>query len=387
MKRLQIFRYLDGFLLLVVTLLVIGGTVVIGSANGWVFDSENFSLDTLMVRQIMGYGLGLIAIFIIMICDFRFIKDIAIPAYLLVLILLVLVLRFGEGAYDGDEVRRWLTIGSLSVQPSEIAKIALILLLAWYFDKYKENNRHFLYWMIAAVLAVLPLLLVFKEPDLSTSIVFVCVIISLFFTANIGWKYVGIGVLIVVPAVALILYDAVQAEPRILSAYQVDRILAWLHPEDYALTTAYQSLQAKYAIGSGGLRGVGLFHNSGIVPVATTDFIFGIIGEELGFIGAALFILLLATLTFRILWISTQTKDLFSKLICVGMAAMIGFQSSIHMGVNTAILPNTGLPLPFVSYGLSSLTTNMIGIGLVLRIRAEIKQGKGGHSYEYRINR
>ena len=92
-------------------------------------------------------------------------------------------------------------------------------------------------------------------------------------------------------------------------------------------------------------------------------------------------------LPFRILWISTQTKTLFSKWICVGMAAMIGFQSSIHMGVNTSILPNTGLPLPFVSYGLSSLTTNMIGIGLVLRIRAEIKKTQGGSSYEYRLNR
>ena len=386
-KRLQNFRYIDGFLLLLVTLLVAGGTIIIGSANGWVYDSEHFSLDHLMVRQLLGYGLGLAAIAVIMVCDLRFIKWMAVPAYVVVLFLLVLVLRIGVGADEGDDVRRWLEIGGQSLQPSELGKIALTLTLAWYLDKYQEYNKKFLYWVIAGGIAAVPLLLIFKEPDLSTSIVIVAIFISVMFAAQISWKYVGIAAAVLIPAVALIFWDALSETPHILNEYQASRILAWLHPEDYALTTAYQSLQAKYAIGSGGLRGVGLFHNSGVVPIATTDFIFGIIGEELGFIGASLFIILLMALTFRILWISTQTKNLFYKLICVGMAAMIGFQSSIHMGVNTSILPNTGLPLPFVSYGLSSLTTNMIGIGLVLRIRAEIKKPQGGSSYEYRLNR
>lgn len=387
MKRFQNFRYLDIPVLLLVTILVLLGTVIIGSANGWVFNSEDFSLDHLMVRQLLGYGLGLFLIFIIMLCDLRFIKWVVVPSYLVVLLLLVLVLRYGEGAYAGDEVRRWLYIGGQSIQPSELGKISLILTLAWYLDKFQDRNRKFFYWAGAGAISIIPLFLVFKEPDLSTSIVFVCIIVAVLFAAKISWKYVGIALAVGIPLIVVIFYDALSADPKLLSEYQAERILAWLHPEDYALTTAYQSIQARYAIGSGGLRGVGLFHNSGMVPVATTDFIFGIIGEELGFVGASIFIILLMTLTFRILWISTQTKDLFCKLICVGMAAMIGFQSSIHMGVNTAILPNTGLPLPFVSYGLSSLTANMIGIGLVLRIRAEIKMNQGGSRYEYRFNR
>ena len=113
-----------------------------------------------------------------------------------------------------------------------------------------------------------------------------------------------------------------------------------------------------------------------MVPVPTTDFIFGIIGEELGVIGSSVVILLFVVLSLRILWIAAHAEDLFGKLVCVGIATMIAFQSAIHMGVSTAVLPNTGLPLPFVSYGLSSLTANMVGIGLVLRINAENKKNK-----------
>lgn len=375
MLRTENFKYFDGWVLLLVTILVLFGTVMIGSANGWVYDSERFFLDSLMIKQLIGYVLGLIAILLIMLCDYSFLKMIAIPAYGIVLILLVLVLQFGTGADENDNVRRWLPlIGDFNIQPSELCKISLTLILGWFLDKFQDRIHRFGIILIAVLIILVPLFLVYKEPDLSTSLVILAIAGATLFSAKLPWRYVIPGLILMIIFVIVVYYDAISPTPRLLGEYQVDRILAWLHPEEYALTTAYQTIQSRTAIGSGALYGVGIFHNSGMVPVPTTDFIFGIIGEELGFVGCSIVILLFLSLALRILRIASHAEDLFGKLICIGIATMIAFQSAIHMGVSTAVLPNTGLPLPFVSYGLSSLTANMIGIGLVLRINAENKK-------------
>lgn len=375
MLRTENFKHFDGLVLLLVTILVFFGTVMIGSANGWVYDSEHFSLDSLMIKQLIGYVLGLVAIMLIMLCDYSFLKMVAIPAYGAVLILLVLVLQFGTGADENDNVSRWLPLfGDFNIQPSELCKISLALMLGWFFDKFQDRIQRISILLIAALIILVPLVLVYKEPDLSTSLVILAIAGATLFSAKLSWRYIIPGLILVSVLVIVVYYDAISPTPQFLGDYQVDRILAWLHPEEYALTTAYQTIQSRTAIGSGALYGVGIFHNSGMVPVPTTDFIFGIIGEELGFIGCSIVILLFLALALRILWIAAHTEDLFGKLICIGIATMIAFQSAIHMGVSTAVLPNTGLPLPFVSYGLSSLTANMIGIGLVLRINAENKK-------------
>ncbi len=375
MLRTENFKYFDGWVLLLVTILVLFGTVMIGSANGWVYDSEHFFLDSLMIKQLIGYVLGLIAILLIMLCDYSFLKMIAIPAYGIVLILLVLVLQFGTGADENDNVRRWLPlIGDFNIQPSELCKISLTLILGWFLDQFQDRIHRFGIILIAVLIILVPLFLVYKEPDLSTSLVILAIAGATLFSAKLPWRYVIPGLILMIIFVIVVYYDAISPTPRLLGEYQVDRILAWLHPEEYALTTAYQTIQSRTAIGSGALYGVGIFHNSGMVPVPTTDFIFGIIGEELGFVGCSIVILLFLSLALRILRIASHAEDLFGKLICIGIATMIAFQSAIHMGVSTAVLPNTGLPLPFVSYGLSSLTANMIGIGLVLRINAENKK-------------
>lgn len=377
MSKTESFKYLDVPVFLLVTMLVLFGTVMIGSANGWVYHSENFTLDSLMVKQLLGYALGLVAVALIMICDYSFLKAIAIPAYLVVLILLLLVLKFGVGADENDDVSRWLPIiGDINIQPSELCKISLALMLAWFLEKFQLHINRITVVVGALIIALIPLALVFKEPDLSTSLVLLAIVAATMFSARIGWRYILPGVILAATLVTVVYLDAISPTPHLLGEYQVNRILAWLHPEDYALTTAYQTIQSRTAIGSGGLYGQGLFHNSGMVPVPTTDFIFGIIGEELGFIGSSVVILLFLVLSLRILWIAAHAEDLFGKLVCVGIATMIAFQSAIHMGVSTAVLPNTGLPLPFVSYGLSSLTANMVGIGLVLRINAENKKNK-----------
>ena len=377
MSRTENFKYLDVPVCSLVTIMVFFGIIMIGSANGWVYSSEEFYLDGLMIKQLIGYGLGLVVIAFLMICDYSFLKLMAVPAYIIVLVLLVLVLKYGVGAEENDNVSRWLPIfGDINIQPSELCKISLTLMLAWFLDRFRDRINRFPILMLAFVVSFIPLILVFKEPDLSTSMVIAAIIATALFSAKLSWKYI-IPILVIVAAVIVIVYfDAISESPSILGEYQVNRILAWLHPEEYALTTAYQTIQSRTAIGSGGLYGTGIFQNSGMVPVPTTDFIFGIIGEELGFIGSSIVIFLFLSLSLQILWIAAHTEDVFGKVVCTGIAIMIAFQSAIHMGVSTAVLPNTGLPLPFVSYGLSSLTANMLGIGLVLRINAESKKNK-----------
>lgn len=359
-------------LLIMMSGLVLFGIIMIGSADGWVYDPKHVVPDTLMLKQIAGFIIGSGAIIILWKIPYDLIKVSVVPLYVLCLLLLILVLKFGTGAEEGDEVRRWLPVfGNTSIQPSELMKVTLILLLAVYFERNERRLHRFSTLLIAAVLSLIPLILIYKEPDLSTTLVLCAVIFSCFFVAGVKRIYVLAVILLAALGVWLVMKDALSEAPRILNEYQVERILAWLHPEDYALTIAYQSIRSRMAIGAGGLFGKGLFHNAGLVPVATTDFIFGIIGEELGLIGSSIVIIWIFLLSGRILTFAAKIQDVFGKVICTGIAIMIAFQSLVHVGVTLAILPNTGIPLPFISYGLSSLITNMVGIGIVLRIEAE----------------
>ncbi|MCF0136476.1 MAG: FtsW/RodA/SpoVE family cell cycle protein, partial [Lachnospiraceae bacterium] len=272
------------------------------------------------------------------------------------------------------ESRRWLHIyGNTSIQPSEIMKVVLILVYGWYFDRFRKQLSHPLVLGGAFLIALIPIILVLKEPDLSTTLVLCSIVFACTFAAGVN-KWVITAILALAALGVYILYsDAVSPDPRFLNDYQVDRILAWLNPEEYSLTLAYQSIRSRMAIGSGGLLGKGLFCNAGLVPVATTDFIFGIIGEELGLLGGSFVILWIFLISGRVLSYALFTENLFKRIIYAGTAVMIAFQSLVHIGVNLAVLPNTGIPLPFVSYGLSSLTAGMAAIGLVIRLRSEDK--------------
>lgn len=372
MTTLKSRRLFDIPVSIMVTALILFGVIMIGSAGGWVYDSQHITLSRLMIRQLAGFAIGCVFVYVIWICPYRFFRILAIPFYIAILILLLLVLRFGEGAEAGDNVRRWLPLFTdINIQPSEYAKIALILCLAWYFERFREKLYHPLVVLGAVFISVVPLYLVYREPDLSTSLVICAVVFACFFSAKVHWGYILAALLLLGGGLFLIMKDALSEAPRILSAYQAERILAWLHPEDYALTAAYQSIQSRTAIGAGGVFGKGLFHNSGMVPIATTDFIFGVIGEELGLVGGSIIIAWYFLLSIRILRFGFHTEDVFGRVICVGSAVMIAFQALVHIGVTIAVLPNTGLPLPFVSYGLSSLTANMAAVGLVLRMEAE----------------
>ena len=217
------------------------------------------------------------------------------------------------------------------------------------------------------------LLEIFTNKGIGTAILFV---------SGLDWKYILGAVTVVGLLVVIVLADAYSPNgPHLLTDYQATRIWAFFDPESYAQDYAYQTLRSQYAISSGGLEGVGLFNSSGLVPVPMTDFLFGILGEELGFIGCSCMLGLLVILIGRILWIAKKSDTMYGKLICVGVATWIAMQSFIHIGVTTAVLPNTGLPLPFMSYGLSSLVSNMAAIGLVMHVYAGIQNRTAKYKY------
>ncbi|MBQ7915606.1 MAG: FtsW/RodA/SpoVE family cell cycle protein [Firmicutes bacterium] len=378
MSEKRILNKIDFTLLSVVLLMVIFGIIMIGSAGGWELDLDHFSIGPIMTRQFLGLCLGLIATFIILFMSRELLKFLSVPAYLGMLFLLVLVLLVGVGTTDAGEeadVRRWLPfIGGFNLQPSEFAKFFMIVSLSRFCDLRSETINKPATLAIYAVLLAVPVLLVMEEPDLSTSIVMLCIGAAILFCSGLDWRYIATAIFVVAIALYVILSDAYSPDgPKILTDYQATRIWAFFDPESYSQDYAYQTLRSKYAISSGGLMGLGLFNGNDLVPVPMTDFLFGILGEELGFLGASCMFALLTIMICRILWIASKAQDLFGKLICVGVATWIAMQSFIHIGVTTAVLPNTGIPLPFMSYGLSSLVSNMAGIGLVMHVYAGIR--------------
>lgn len=227
-------------------------------------------------------------------------------------------------------------------------------------------------------LAVPPLVMIVLQPDLSTTIVLFLVLCTLIFVGGISYKYVISVIAVTIPAAVILFLYILQPDQGLIQEYQQTRILAWLHPEDYATQEAYQQLNSIMAIGSGQLSGKGLNNNmvtsvknGNFISEPQTDFIFTIVGEELGFIGAAAVIILLIGIAVECIIVAYKAKDLSGKLIAAGMAALIGFQGTLNMCVATGLLPNTGIPLPFVSAGLTSLVSLFIGMGFVINVRLQ----------------
>ena len=323
-------------------------------------------------RQLTGFILGFVVMIVISLIDYSVLLKFQWVYYILNLVLLILVMIVGDNA---GGAQRWVEIGGIRFQPSEFAKILLILFYAQYIMKYREklNTLRNIVCMIG--LAVPPLLLIVKQPDLSTTIMISVVFCVLLFVGGLSYKIIIGVVAVAIPAVIVFLTLVLQPDQKLIENYQQQRILAWLYPEQYTTTTAYQQTNAKIAIGSGQLWGKGLYNNEitsvkngNFISEPHTDFIFTIIGEELGFVGSCITIVLLLCITLECLKLARRAKDLAGSLICVGVATIVGFQSFMNIAVATGIMPNTGIPLPFVSYGLTSLVSLYIGFGFVLNV-------------------
>ena len=367
-QSLKNYRLKDYNFRLIIMLIAISviGILSVGSAE-----------KSLQSKQIYGLIIGFVIMVILSFIDYTVLLKLWWLIYAANIVLLVLVLTVGE-VHGG--AKRWLNVG-IAVQPSETAKIMLILFYAQFIMKFKDKMKEIWAILLAAALMVPPLLLIAKQPDLSTTIVVFLVLITVLFIGEIPYKYV-VGVLgVAVPAAILLFIYVLQPNQKILDTYQQKRILAWLHPEQYELEEAYQQLNSVMAIGSGQLTGKGLNNNvvnsvknGNFISKPQTDFIFTIIGEELGFVGSAIVIVLLLGIVVECFIIAYKSKEISGRVVAGGMGALIGFQGMLNIAVATGLLPNTGLPLPFVSAGLTSMVSLYIGMGFVLNVGLQCEQ-------------
>ncbi len=325
----------------------------------------------LMNRQVMGVVLGILAMFVISLIDYNWILNLYWPLYILNLVLLVAVLLFGTSV---NGAKRWLNIG-VQFQPSDLTKILMILFFAKFLMEREQKIRNPKTIFQAIALIIPSLALIYKQPNLSTTICIAALFCALLYLGGLSYKLIGTILVVIVPTVIILLVVAVQPNQPFLKGYQQNRILSWLEPEKYADDGAYQQLNSVRAIGSGQLTGKGYdndattsLKNGNFVSEPQTDFIFAIIGEELGFVGCCSVIFLLLLIVIDCILIGMKAKDTGGRLICGGVASLIGIQSFINISVATMIFPNTGLSLPFVSYGLTSVVCFYMGIGFVLNV-------------------
>ncbi|MDO4766054.1 MAG: FtsW/RodA/SpoVE family cell cycle protein [Eubacteriales bacterium] len=358
-KRYQWKRF-DWVSLLIVIVIIAIGIVAISSAT--------YGTSYYVKRQLLGFASGLVLLIFAALFDYKFIAKLSPLIYLVNIGLLVAVMKFGAEKFGGT---RWLQIGSFQIQPSEFGKLFMIIVLAKYFSLLKDKiNNPFVILGSLGLIGV-PFLLVLKQPDLSTSFIFIVLFVAMIYGAKISYKYIAAAFAIVIPTFILVFQYIQRPDQKLLNDHQYDRIMAMLHPEQFP-DKYYQTINSMQAIGSGQFSGKGLYlgklHQYNYLPVPESDFIFSIIGEEFGFIGCVILLVLFFLLLARILLIVKDSPDMTGRLIGMGYVGMLTAQIFINIGVTTGIMPNTGLPLPYVSYGISSLWSNMMIMGLILNI-------------------
>lgn len=357
------------------------GVMLVGSA-----------MKSLQMRQLGGVLLGATVMVVVSLIDFSWILNFSWILYGINLILLLAVVIMGN---DAKGATRWLKIGPIQFQPTELSKILLIIFFAKFLmDHENDLNKPKTILKATGLLAV-PLSMILIQPDLKNTITIALLFCVLMYLAGLSYKIIGGILLAAVPLAAVFLLIVVQPDQKLLKDYQRNRIMAFLYPgdEEYSDDTMQQD-NSIMAIGSGKLTGKG-YDNSKVSSVnkanfvseIQTDFIFAVAGEELGFVGASAIILLLFAISVECLLTARRAKDLSGRLICCGVGTLVAFQSFLNICVATGLTPNTGTPLPFVSYGLSSLVSLFIGMGLVLNVGLQNRNYFGGEKHEHRINR
>lgn len=350
---------------LVVFLLAISaiGVLLVGTAR-----------EDLQNKQIAGVILGVVVMLILSLIDYSWIMNFQWIMYGGNLVMLLGVRLFGDSA---NGAARWLDLGFVRFQPTELAKIIIILFFAKFFMDHEEDLNTFRTIVQAAVLLIIPLVLIYAQPDMKNTITITVIFCILIYIAGLSYKIIGGVILITVPLLIIFLSIVVQPDQNLIPDYQRDRIMSFLYPENEEYSDDIeQQNNSKTAIASGELIGKKLngdssgasVNDGNFVAENQTDFIFAVAGEEYGFIGCAVIILLLLFIALECIRMSLRAKDMAGKIICCGIGGVVALQSFINICVATGIAPNTGTPLPFVSYGLTSLVSLFIGMGLVLNV-------------------
>ncbi len=358
----------DRWLFIVTLVLCLLGAVMIFSASAVTAQQQFGHSYYFVARQVVWLAVGLLGMDALMKLDYHRLRE---PAVVYTALCLVVVMLLGTFFLDKSHAtHRWIRFGPVGIQPSELAKLAVILYLAWFLDLRRRaptsldfHKQDLLQTILPAVAPILVCVgLIVAQPDLGTSVDIVLIMTAILFVAGLSWKWAAVGLGAALPAL-YVLIDFV--------AYRQARLMAFLHPDSDPQGAGFQLLQSLIAVGSGGFTGVGLMESKQklfYLPEAHTDFIYAVICEELGFIGAVIVISLFAVYAWRGLRAAFNAPDGFGRMLALGVTAMVLFQSLINFAVVLGMMPTKGIPLPFVSYGGSSLLVMLLATGVLLNI-------------------
>jgi len=360
-KGPSLVKNIDWFLIVNVILINAMGLIVLKGMSS----PDQLNVPNLFMKQLIASILGLAVMIIVMIIDYKDLKILGIPAYFITVFLLVAVLLVGTGREETG-TQGWLLLGPLSIQPSELGKVAMVIAAAFYFEKIQQNRSIKNYILLLATSA-LPIGLVLLQPDFGTAVVYVFMFLCMLFVSGIKYRYIfifGGATLLGLP----LLWFTVLV--NVLKEHQILRILSFINPAAYENTSGYQVRMAIRHIGRGQLTEVGIGNGKAVfnVPEVETDSIFSVVGEELGFIGAVILVVLFTALLLRCLYISRFAKDKFGSFLVIGLMSMFLFHFVENVGMNIGILPVTGIPLPFISSGGSSVVVNYLAIGIIVSV-------------------
>jgi cell division protein FtsW len=372
-RRLETDRWLFG----VTLVLCLMGAVMIFSASAITAQQMYGHSYIFVARQAAWLVMGLLGMFALMKLDYHRLRE---PAVVYTVLCVVVVMLVGTFFLDKSHAtHRWIKLGPLNLQPSEMAKLAIILYLAWFLDLRRRREtslefrkQDFLQTIVPAVAPILVCVaLIAAQPDLGTSVDVVLIMAAILFVAGLSWKWLAVGAAAGLPALLLLIMNA---------SYRQARLMAFLHPDSDPQGAGFQLLQSLIAVGSGGFTGVGLMESKQklfYLPEAHTDFIFAVICEELGFLGATVVIVLFAMYAWRGLRAAFNAPDGFGRMVALGVTAMVLFQALINFAVVLGMMPTKGIPLPFVSYGGSSMLVMLLATGVLLNISQQAAPNSG----------
>ncbi|WP_425433717.1 rod shape-determining protein RodA [Nitrosomonas marina] len=350
-------RYIDSFLLTGILLLMVVGLITLYSATGGDINR--------VIKQAVHMFIALSIMWLVANIPLQQIMRLALPLYVLGFVLLIGVALFGE---INNGARRWLNIGITRIQPSEIMKIAVPLMMAWYFDKHEITLRLREY-LGAAIILLLPVLLILRQPDLGTALLIAASGFYVLFLAGLSWRIIG-GLIVAAAGSVPVLWS-------FMHDYQRQRVLTLIDPSQDALGAGYHTIQSSIAIGSGGIVGKGWQNGTqtqlDFLPEQSTDFIFAVFSEEFGLIGNSLLLLLYLIVIGRCMVITANASTQFTRLIAGSITLTFCTYIFVNMGMVSGILPVVGVPLPLISYGGTSLVTMLLGFGILMSIQTHPK--------------